>query len=90
MPRFLDTEEEKDRFAADPELLFSHTHQLSAAMMHFFDVLKRGTPMQAEMQAIVRKNMIEELGEQHLIDKLVPDWDVWCRRVTPCTSFIEA
>lgn len=46
--------------------------------------------MQAEMQAVVRKNMIEELKDQHLIDKLVPSWDVWCRRVTPCTSFIEA
>lgn len=68
-----------------------HTAALTAASMFTFEVCQRGSPSQQEVRRLVRESMHKELrGRQDLIDKLIPDFDVWCRRVTPCTPFMEA
>ncbi|KAL8279688.1 hypothetical protein RQP46_008001 [Phenoliferia psychrophenolica] len=58
---------------------------------NFEYVFVHGTETNIETREIVRKMMHEELkGRPDLIEKLIPKWDIWCRRVTPCISFMDA
>ncbi|KAM0752320.1 cyclohexanone monooxygenase [Meredithblackwellia eburnea MCA 4105] len=84
-------ESEKELYRNDPEAFYKHCSALSAATMHLFDIFFRGSPSQEAVKDIVRQQMISDLkGDEELISKLIPDWDVWCRRVTPCATFMHS
>ncbi|KAL8290247.1 hypothetical protein RQP46_003186 [Phenoliferia psychrophenolica] len=60
-------------------------------MGNFAYLWVHGSELNLKTRDVVRSVMQEELkGRPDLIEKLIPKWDIWCRRVTPCTSFIDA
>ncbi|KAJ9116767.1 hypothetical protein QFC24_006658 [Naganishia onofrii] len=87
---FFYSEEEKAQFRKNSKALYKHGSELSAATMHVFDVFFKGSEKQESIKKEVRQTMEQELRDPDLIAKLVPDFDVWCRRVTPCVPFMEA
>ncbi|GEM12782.1 phenylacetone monooxygenase [Rhodotorula toruloides] len=83
--------EEKDLYARDPAAFHKHTRALTAATMTLFDIFMRGSENQKHVRALVEAKMREDLRHNpELIDKIIPDFEVWCRRVTPCAPFIDA
>ncbi|BGP23673.1 hypothetical protein JCM10295v2_002574 [Rhodotorula toruloides] len=59
--------------------------------MTLFDIFMRGSENQKHVRALVEAKMREDLRHNpELIDKIIPDFEVWCRRVTPCAPFIDA
>lgn len=57
----------------------------------FFFVFLNDTPEQVEVCELFRKEMHQRLNhDPELIAKLVPDWKVGCRRITPGEGYLEA
>ncbi|KAJ9112511.1 hypothetical protein QFC22_006260 [Naganishia vaughanmartiniae] len=81
---------EKEEFATNEDALYKHGADLSEATMHLFDIFVKHSAEQEGIKAIIRELMTADLRDPELIAKLVPDFDVWCRRVTPCVPFMEA
>ncbi|KAJ9116538.1 hypothetical protein QFC24_006708 [Naganishia onofrii] len=87
---FYYSDAEREEFAANAEALWKHGYELSEATMHLFDIFRKNSAEQEGMKALLRQLMNADLRDPQLIAKLVPDFDVWCRRVTPCVPFMEA
>lgn len=57
----------------------------------FFYALLNDSPQQAAVHESFSEIMVRRLnGRKDLIDKLVPDWKVGCRRLTPGDGYLEA
>ncbi|KAL7277473.1 hypothetical protein ACG7TL_008394 [Trametes sanguinea] len=69
------TPEEMERFKNDEEFYKNY----------------RGTPMQVMAQQIFRENMEKKLAKKPwILEKLLPDFPVACRRLTPGPGYLEA
>jgi cation diffusion facilitator CzcD-associated flavoprotein CzcO len=88
---FTYTEEERKRFRENPEELFKLRHTIEHEFNKFFYVLIANTPQQAGAAAVFKQQMEERLGhDPELCAKLIPDFNVGCRRLTPGDGYLEA
>jgi cation diffusion facilitator CzcD-associated flavoprotein CzcO len=84
-------EEEKKEFRENPAKL----RTLRKEIEHGFNVahysLLSESPAQAAIYEIFKKQMTDRLnGDPELCAKLIPDWRVGCRRLTPGDGYLEA
>ncbi|KAJ5818015.1 Flavin-binding monooxygenase-like family protein [Penicillium riverlandense] len=86
------TEEEKERFRNDPEQLLKYRQEIDQVINSRFPNFYKGSEEQKASRAIVEKGMRERLSKMdpELREKLIPDFDVGCRRVTPGDGYLEA
>jgi len=85
------TEEEKERFRKYPEELHAYRKSLAHAFNHFYEALIEGSPANLEARKRTKKMMEERLnGRPDLASKLIPDWSLGCRRLTPGNGYLEA
>ncbi|KAJ9093529.1 hypothetical protein QFC21_006363 [Naganishia friedmannii] len=87
---FYYSDAERKDFATNEDALYKHGYELSEATMHLFDIFYKNSAEQEGIKTLIRELMKADLRDPELIAKLVPDFDVWCRRVTPCVPFMEA
>ena len=88
---FAYSEEQKEEFRADPEKLFKYRHEIEAALNGFFGAIMKDSPMQAGMRQVFVAQIRERLGnDDALCEKLIPEWHVSCRRLTPGDGYLEA
>ena len=88
---FAYSEEQKEEFRADPEKLFKYRHEIEAALNGFFGAIMKDSPMQAWMRQMFVAQMRERLeNDDTLCEKLIPEWHVSCRRLTPGDGYLEA
>ncbi|KAL8292694.1 hypothetical protein RQP46_001306 [Phenoliferia psychrophenolica] len=67
---------EHELFRTNPEGLFKHTSELTAAINHTFDVFFHDSPGQKMVRDLVYESMVKDLrGNKDLIEKLIPEWD---------------
>ncbi|OBT84935.1 hypothetical protein VE02_06608 [Pseudogymnoascus sp. 03VT05] len=85
------TEEQKREFREKPKVLHEMRHNIEHGFNQFFYALLNDSPQQATVHENFSEIMIRRLnGRKDLIDKLVPDWKVGCRRLTPGDGYLEA
>ncbi|KAK5052669.1 hypothetical protein LTR84_002534 [Exophiala bonariae] len=85
------TPQEQARFRSHPEELANLRHKLIHVQNTFYSALIEGAPTNIEAMKGVKSLMHERLGgNQGLIEKLVPDWSLGCRRLTPGTGYLES
>ncbi|KIX10171.1 uncharacterized protein Z518_01252 [Rhinocladiella mackenziei CBS 650.93] len=85
------TEEEKQTFRDHPEELKNLRNKLIHVQNTFYEALIEGAPTNLEAAKGVKALMIDRLGgNQELIEKLIPNWSLGCRRLTPGTGYLEA
>ncbi|KAI0671631.1 FAD/NAD-P-binding domain-containing protein [Trametes maxima] len=85
------TPEEIERFKNEPGFFENFRLTLENQFNSTFSWTMRGSPLQLQFQADCRKLMQEKLAKKPWIaDKLMPDFPVSCRRLTPGPGYLEA
>lgn len=86
------TEEEKKRFAEDPEHFLLYRRSLEGSVNALFDMFIRGSDVSKAAQATMKEEMERRIGPGHeeLKQRLIPSWPPGCRRITPGDGYLEA
>ncbi|KAL6241215.1 hypothetical protein RBB50_011894 [Rhinocladiella similis] len=85
------TEEDKQRFREDPafqrEYRRTIVHRVNAGFRRFI----KGSPENKQITAAAREQMAAKLNnDPDLCSRLIPDWGLGCRRITPAEGYLEA
>ncbi|SMR44755.1 unnamed protein product [Zymoseptoria tritici ST99CH_3D1] len=85
------TEAERKRFRDNPEELKQYRKRIQAASNRAFDMFVKGSEAQEQGKKATQDQMREKLcGDAELATKLIPDYEVGCRRATPGPGYLEA
>ncbi|KAI0682006.1 FAD/NAD-P-binding domain-containing protein [Earliella scabrosa] len=85
------TEEERDRFKNDPDFYRNFRYALETDINSIHSSTLRGTPMQELGRTLFKENMKKKLAKKPWIaEKLIPEFPVACRRLTPGPGYLEA
>ncbi|KAM3423103.1 hypothetical protein BST61_g561 [Cercospora zeina] len=85
------TEEDKRRFRENPEELKALRQKLENMFNQYFFIFFKGSPAQEAVRSAFKDIMKQKLGgDGELTNKLVPEWPVGCRRITPGDGYLEA
>ncbi|KAK3688884.1 flavin-binding monooxygenase [Podospora appendiculata] len=86
------TEEQKEKFRNDPAYLKQYRREVDHELNSRFPNFYKGSPEQKASREIVEKSMRERLAKMDpvLREKLIPEFDVGCKRVTPGEGYLEA
>ncbi|OAL40668.1 hypothetical protein AYO20_00404 [Fonsecaea nubica] len=85
------SEEQKKAWATDRRALLKYRKRVEGSMNQIYDVLVKDSQVQKDSFQRFQKNMRQRLGnKEYLADKLIPDFAVGCRRVTPGHDYLES
>ncbi|KAM5344687.1 hypothetical protein ACJ41O_010549 [Fusarium nematophilum] len=85
------TEQERKEFRENPAKLLEVRKEIEHHFNKFFQAFRLGTPLQQELEGTFRETMQSRLNhDPELCAKLIPDWKVGCRRLTPGEGYLEA
>lgn len=85
------TDEEKQQFLESPEKLKQYRKRIQHETNAGFGMFTKGSVAQAEAKTATAEMMRQRLGgDGDLAKKLIPDWEVGCRRATPGPGYLEA
>lgn len=85
------TDEQKAQWLDDPSQLRDLRRKMEHAFNAYFGIFKQNAPQQAYVREVFTQMMKGRLnGNEELIEKLVPQWPVGCRRITPGHGYLEA
>lgn len=85
------TEEQKRTLREKPGALLELRKHIESTFNKFFYALLIGTPEQKFVGEAFQKSMEERLKKDpELCAKLIPEWQVGCRRLTPGEGYLEA
>ncbi|OAL43321.1 FAD/NAD(P)-binding domain-containing protein [Pyrenochaeta sp. DS3sAY3a] len=84
-------ESEIEDFKKNPDKLAELRHQIEHAFNKFFYVLLKESPEQAGAFKAISKNMADSLNnDPWLCAKLIPTFEVGCRRLSPGDNYLKA
>ncbi|KAG4410689.1 hypothetical protein IFR04_016172 [Cadophora malorum] len=84
------TTAEKEAFE-DPQILLAYRKKLESNFNSLYNALLKSSEGQKEARTAFREDMEKKLRRKpELIEKLIPDWEVGCRRLTPGLGYLEA
>ncbi|KAK7205720.1 hypothetical protein BZA70DRAFT_266842 [Myxozyma melibiosi] len=84
------TEEEKRRFREDPAHFLEYRHRMEHEFNKFFYALFNDSPEQQAVHEQFTEIMRQRLNyDEELCARLIPDWKVGCRRLTPGDNYLE-
>ena len=85
------SEEERCRFQDHPEELKQYRKRIQAGSNKSFEMFMKNSSAQEAARKQTAAMMKEKLGgDEELSSKLIPDWEVGCRRATPGPGYLES
>lgn len=85
------TEEQKREFRENPQKLTELRREIEHHFNQFFYTILIDSPQQQAAMKSLRKMMEERLNfDPELCSKLIPEWKVGCRRLSPGEGYLEA
>lgn len=84
------TPQELHDFANTPGTLLQYRKQIEAGLNGQFSLFLKGTKTQDDTRAYMIAQMKQKLNSKFLEDKLIPDWSLGCRRLTPGVGYLES
>ena len=85
------TPQELHDFATKPGTLLAYRKQIETGLNGQFALFLKGTKTQNETKAYMLSQMKEKLGgNTFLEEKLIPEWGLGCRRLTPGVGYLES
>ena len=85
------SEEEKQRFREDPEALKQYRKKIQAGSNRSFDMFVKESAAQQAGRQQTADMMKTRLGDnEELASRLIPEWEVGCRRATPGPEYLES
>ncbi|KAM0717495.1 hypothetical protein Q7P37_007347 [Cladosporium fusiforme] len=89
--QYVYSEEEKRTFREDPEALHQYRKKIQAGSNRSFDMFVKDSQAQKvgrQQTADMMKARLD--NDEDLADKLIPEWEVGCRRATPGPGYLES
>ncbi|OQV03592.1 hypothetical protein CLAIMM_08614 [Cladophialophora immunda] len=77
-------------FANKPGALLEYRKNIETGLSGQFSLFLKDTQTQKETRAYMVQQMKEKLHNKDLEDKLIPDWSLGCRRLTPGVGYLES
>lgn len=85
------SEEEKRKFRENPEELKKYRKEIQAGSNRAFDMFTKGSKAQIAGKKATADQMKAKLSnDEELAKRLIPDYEVGCRRATPGPGYLEA
>ncbi|KAF2669290.1 FAD/NAD(P)-binding domain-containing protein [Microthyrium microscopicum] len=84
------SEEEKRDFANHPKKLLEYRKNVERGLNGQFGIFLKDSKINTETHAYMQSQMKEKLGDAYLEEKLIPNWSVGCRRLTPGVNYLES
>lgn len=84
------TDEDKLRFASDPEHHLEMRRNIESRMNATFETFRQGSQMQHRSRQYIQSSMLEKLDKHELSNHLIPSYPFGCRRPTPGTGYLES
>ena len=84
------TDKERLDFATKPNTLVEYRKNVERGLNGQFGIFLKGTSTNNETEAYFRQQMTEKLSNPYLEERLIPNWHVGCRRLTPGVGYLEA
>ncbi|CAK7224672.1 hypothetical protein SCUCBS95973_005597 [Sporothrix curviconia] len=82
--------EERAEFANKPGALLKYRKEIETGLNGQFGIFLKKTKVNEDTRAYMIAQMKEKLNNDFLADKLIPDWSVGCRRLTPGVNYLES
>ena len=85
------TEEDKENFRNNPEELKAYRKLIQGRINKLYRMFVKGSPENIESSEFAIKQMSEKLNyDPTLCEKLIPKYELGCRRITPGQGYLEA
>ncbi|KAM0335538.1 hypothetical protein ACHAQA_000586 [Verticillium albo-atrum] len=84
------SEEEKREFVENPASLLEYRKNVESGLNGQFGIFLKNNRINQDTHAYMTQQMKEKLGDAYLEEKLIPDWSVGCRRLTPGVNYLES
>jgi cation diffusion facilitator CzcD-associated flavoprotein CzcO len=84
------SDEEKYEFATKAGKLLDYRKQVEAGLNGQFGIFLKNTQINDETHDYMKSQMKEKLQNPYLEERLIPDWSVGCRRLTPGVGYLES
>ena len=84
------TPHELHEFSTKPGALLAYRKQIESGLNGQFALFLKGTKTQNETKAYMLEQMKLKLADKFLEEKLIPDWSLGCRRLTPGVGYLES
>ncbi|KAJ7457359.1 FAD/NAD-P-binding domain-containing protein [Mycena latifolia] len=84
------TDEEREKLK-DPKVFKEFRHAVEHDMNSFHALIIRESEIQKESRKAFEESMKKETASKpDLLEKILPQWSVFCRRLTPCAGYLKA
>ncbi|KAG7126384.1 putative sterigmatocystin biosynthesis monooxygenase stcW like protein [Verticillium longisporum] len=84
------SEEEKREFVENPAALLEYRKNIESGLNGQFGIFLKNNRINRDTHTYMTQQMKEKLGDAYLEEKLIPDWSVGCRRLTPGVDYLES
>ncbi|KZL80160.1 phenylacetone monooxygenase protein [Colletotrichum incanum] len=82
--------EEKKEFADKPGALLEYRKKIESGLNGQFGIFLKNNKINEDTHAYFTQQMKEKLKNPFLESKLIPEWSVGCRRLTPGVNYLES
>lgn len=84
------SDEERRNFLNNPEALTEYRKEIESGLNGQFGIFLKNNQVNEETHAYMLEQMKEKLSNKYLEEKLIPEWSVGCRRLTPGVNYLES
>lgn len=84
------TDKERLDFATKPNTLVEYRKNVERGLNGQFGIFLKGTTTNNDTETYFRQQMSEKLSNPYLEERLIPNWHVGCRRLTPGVGYLES
>lgn len=84
------SDKERFDFATKPDVLRKYRQDVERGLNGQFGLFLKGTNTNNDTETYFRQQMSEKLQNEYLENRLIPNWAVGCRRLTPGVGYLES
>lgn len=84
------TPQERQDFEKKPGALTSYRKEVETGLNAQFGLFVKDSATNKQTQEYMIDQMKSKLNDERLISKLIPEWSVGCRRLTPGVNYLES
>jgi hypothetical protein len=84
------SQEELQDFATKPGALLEYRKNIERGLNGQFSIFLKGAQLNLETREYMLEQMKQKLNNEYLEAKLIPEWSVGCRRLTPGINYLES